>query len=49
MAEMKTIETNSSVDGFIDTIEDESKRQDCRERCAGHVVARLNELRRYPH
>jgi hypothetical protein len=30
MANMKTIETNSSVDGFIDTIEDESKRQDCR-------------------
>jgi hypothetical protein len=27
---MKTIETNSSVDGFIDAIEDESKRQDCR-------------------
>ena len=27
---MKTIETNSSVDGFIDTIEDEAKRQDCR-------------------
>jgi hypothetical protein len=27
---MKTIETNSNVDGFIDTIEDESKRQDCR-------------------
>jgi hypothetical protein len=30
MADMKTIETNASVDGFIDTIEDESKRQDCR-------------------
>lgn len=30
MADMKTIETNSSVDGFIDTIEDDSKRQDCR-------------------
>lgn len=30
MADMKTTETNSSVDGFIDAIEDQSKRQDCR-------------------
>src|ERR1044072_6221650 len=30
MADMKTIESDSSVDGFIDTIEDESQRQDGR-------------------
>jgi Domain of unknown function (DU1801) len=27
---MKTVETNSSVEEFIHTIDDESKRQDCR-------------------
>ncbi|TFH75637.1 hypothetical protein E3V39_05940 [Gammaproteobacteria bacterium LSUCC0112] len=30
MADIKTIETNHSVDMFIDTIKDESRRQDCR-------------------
>lgn len=30
MAERKTNETNESVDEFIDAIEDDSKREDCR-------------------
>jgi hypothetical protein len=30
MADMKTIETNSSVDAFIDSVVDGTKRQDCR-------------------